>query len=184
MGTVSFHPTEEFLEKADKAFETEKDKIQDLIPEADVQHIGSTSIPGSITKGDLDINVRVQKEDFEKAVQVLKGMYLINQPENWTESYASFKDDGSTGIDIGVQLTVIGDKLDDFLIARDILLKHPELLEEYNALKKKYEGKDMAEYRKEKGAFFDKLVNRPEYRGKGVGTQLVQRVEDVGRELG
>lgn len=64
MNKVYFKPSEEFLEEANKVFDEQKDRLKKLLPEADIQHIGSTSIPGSVTKGDLDINVRVTKEDY------------------------------------------------------------------------------------------------------------------------
>lgn len=154
---VYFKPTEEFLEKANKVFDEQKNKLKKLLPKADIQHIGSTAIPGSVTKGDLDINIRVSEEDFNKAVEVLKKLYDINQPENWHDNFASFKDDTNLGIDFGAQLVVIGSKYDDFTKLRDLLIKNPKLVEEYNQMKQKYQGKSMDEYRKEKADFFQKL---------------------------
>lgn len=40
---------------------------------------------------------------------------------------------------------------------RDILLENPELIVDLNAIKMKYDGKSMDEYRKEKADFFQKL---------------------------
>lgn len=156
--TVSFKPVEEVKELADKVFEEQKQVILSKLPFAEVNHIGSTVIPGSITKGDLDINVRVKKEDFHKSVEILKSMYDINQPDNWTENFASFKTN-KLEIDFGLQLTVIGSKDDVYLKIRDVLRANPNLVEELNEIKKKYQGKSMDEYRKEKGIFFDKIVN-------------------------
>ena len=105
----------------------------------------------------MDINVRVAKEDFNKAVGVLKQLYETNQKENWNDDFASFKDDQNLGIDFGAQLTVNGSKWDDFIALRDILIKNPKLVQEYNKMKQKYDGKSMNEYRKEKSDFFQKL---------------------------
>lgn len=157
MNKVYFKPSEEFLEKANQAFKEQKNRIHNLIPTADIEHIGSTAIPSSVTKGDLDINIRVVKEDFNKAVEILKQLYDINQPENWNSDFASFKDEKNLDIDFGVQLTVIGSNYDDFTKLRDLLIKNPKLVEEYNQMKQKYEGKSMDEYRKEKADFFQKL---------------------------
>lgn len=157
MNNVSFKASEDFKDLAEEIFQKEKSRILKLIPAAEIEHIGSTAIPGSITKGDLDINVRVTVEDFDKAVEKLKTLYQINQPKNWTDTFASFKDDDSFDLPIGVQLTVIDSEYDDFISLKDLLVKRVDLLEEYNQMKVKYEGKDMEEYRKEKSDFFEKL---------------------------
>ena len=157
MDNVSFKPSEEFLELAEEIFQQEKLRILELIPSAVIEHIGSTAIPGSITKGDLDINVRVTKEIFDEAVEKLKTLYQINQPENWNDNFASFKDDNNFNLPIGVQLTIIDSEYDDFVSLRDLLISNQNLLEEYNQMKRKYEGRSMDDYRKEKSEFFEKL---------------------------
>lgn len=157
---VYFRPSEDFMDLANKIFEEQKRKILQLIPNADIQHIGSTAIPGSITKGDLDILVRVGGRDFEKAVEALKTLYEINQIENWSKTFASFKDDKSFALPFGVQLKVKGSDYDDFNKLRDLLINNVELLKEYNQMKLQFEGKDMDEYRKAKSDFFDKLRER------------------------
>jgi GrpB-like predicted nucleotidyltransferase (UPF0157 family) len=157
MGKVYFQPSEKFTSKANKIFQEQKLRINKLIPEADIQHIGSTSIPGSLTKGDLDVVVRVPAERFNETVEYLKRIYQINQPENWTENFASFKDEENLGIDFGAQLVIKDSKEDDFIRLRDKLMVNPNLPEQYNQMKQKNEGKDMNEYRKEKADFFEKL---------------------------
>jgi len=157
---VTFKPSEEFVFVANKVFTEQKEKILELLPFAEVYHIGGTVIPGLITKGDLDINVRITEKDFNSAVEVLKQMYEINQLHNWTNTYASFKDDTNLEIDFGAQLTVIDSPDDYFLEQRDMLLKNPELIKKLNLLKLKYEGKPMDEYRNEKNKFFEKMMTK------------------------
>lgn len=157
MNKVNFKPSEDFRISAEKLFKQEKSRILGSLPKADVQHIGASSIPGTITKGDLDINVRVAREDFKKAVELLKKLYEINQPENWSGDFASFKKDGYFDIDLGVQLVVIYSKSDDFVKIRNLLRDRSDLVEKYNEMKIKFEGKSMEEYRKEKAEFFENL---------------------------
>lgn len=167
MSNVYFKSSKEYLERANKVFEDQKRRIQALLLNADIQHIGSTAIPGSITKGDLDINVRVSKNDFDKAIEVLKQLYDVNQPENWNDTFASFKDENNLGIDFGLQLSIKDSKYDDFTKLRDVLINDPNLVQEYNQMKQKYEGKGMDEYRKEKANFFQKLrdkINKVSYK--------------------
>ncbi len=154
---VSFKPAEQFREKAQEVFEGQKRRILELIPNADIQHVGSTAVPGTLTKGDLDITVRVEVEEFDQAVNALKSLYELNQPENWSDVYASFKSD-KVGMDFGAQLVVKDSEHDFFLKQRDILIQDSDLREEYNAIKLKFEGKDMEKYREKKGEFFEKLI--------------------------
>ncbi len=159
MAEVYFKPAEDYIDSAGKLFEEQKLRLAPLLPGAEIEHIGSTSIPGLLTKGDLDINIRVAREDFEQAIGVLQQFYEVNQPENWNESFASFKDDHSFPLDFGAQLTVIGSELDDFVNLRDKLKSDGELLAAYNAMKSKYQGSSMDEYREAKAEFFYKLRN-------------------------
>lgn len=72
----------EIRELADKVFNGQKELIRSKLPFAEVQHMGSTAVPSSLTKDDLDVNVRISKEKFIEAVEILKGMYEINQLTN------------------------------------------------------------------------------------------------------
>lgn len=156
MQTVHFVKTEKISEKIQSLFESEKAKLLELFPNADIEHIGGTAILGTISKGDLDINIRVEPKDFQEAVEILKGLYEINQPDNWTSGFASFKDDSRN---LGIQLTVIGSDDDCFVAQREYLKSHPDKVEELNSLKEMFEGKNMDEYRKEKGKFFERLLS-------------------------
>jgi GrpB-like predicted nucleotidyltransferase (UPF0157 family) len=156
MQTVSFKPASIFKEIAATVFQKQRERILKQLPFAEVHHIGSTAIPGSLTKGDLDLNVRVKRREFATAVELLKEMYAVNQPNNWTATFASFRDN-KVGMNFGVQLTAIGSLEDTFLVHRDMLLNRPELVERLNALKTNYEGKPMNEYRKAKSDFFAKM---------------------------
>ena len=68
MEIVNFFYNKSLYEKAEVTFFIHKSLIEELLLETDVQHVGSTAIPNSITKGDLDIQVRVNANIFPKAV--------------------------------------------------------------------------------------------------------------------
>jgi len=59
MEKVNFYESKLFKDNAEKTFLLQKELIKGYLPEADIQHVGSTAIPKSITKGDLDIQVRI-----------------------------------------------------------------------------------------------------------------------------
>lgn len=161
MDSVSFIAFEDIAPSAQKIFLQVKAQLTSTFPSADIHHVGSTAIPGALTKGDIDLVIRVPEEIFDNAVQSLKGSYKINQPNNWTRSFASFKDDKHFALPIDIQLVTINAMEDPFLIHRDKLRDDRDLLDAYNELKRTFEGKDMSEYRKAKRAFFEKLNKSP-----------------------
>ncbi len=151
---VSFVNEQDVRDKINTLLILEKEKLQKLLPHSQVEHIGGTSVKNSTTKGDLDINIRISKGDFQNSVEILKNIYEINQPNNWTDNFASFKDDSR---DLGIQLTVIDSADDHFVKQRDFLNSNPEKVLELNKIKLSFEGQSMDDYRKEKGKFFENL---------------------------
>lgn len=163
MEKVNFFYNKSLYEKAEETFFKHKALIEKLLPEADVQHVGSTAIPNSITKGDLDIQVRVDTNIFSNAVKELAKLYELNEGSVKTETFRAFKDD-STVPPVGVQLTVINSEFDFFWKFREILLMNDNYRKEYDNLKRNYEGKEMEDYREAKNKFFEKVMASPEYK--------------------
>ncbi|MBI4056736.1 MAG: GrpB family protein [Elusimicrobia bacterium] len=157
MTTVHFEPEKIFRARVRQVLGEERKRIHAVLPGVDIQHIGSTAIPNSITKGDLDIQVRVGPRDFEVAYKWLLGFYELNRGNPKTRTFASFKND-SAKVPLGVQLTVIGGREDKFVQQRDFLLNNLEYRKKYLSLKRKFEGKSVATYRRAKGIFFDSLI--------------------------
>jgi GrpB-like predicted nucleotidyltransferase (UPF0157 family) len=79
MEPVNFNHTSLIRNGAEKTFLSQKKLIKEYLPGVDVQHVGSTSIPNSLTKGDLDIQVRVTAKQFPEVVEALSKLYEINE---------------------------------------------------------------------------------------------------------
>jgi len=159
MEKVHFIYSDEIKEKVERVFQSEKQKIEAATGATEIEHVGGTAIPNLLTKGDIDINVQVKNEEFSSVIEALKVLYEINQPNNWNEHFASFKDDNSFELPLGVQVTVIDSPEDDFVRHREMLMHKPDLVEKYNDLKKSFEGKKMSEYREAKTKFFESISN-------------------------
>ncbi len=133
-----------------------------LLPaHADIQHIGSTAVPGCLTKGDLDLCVRVPPEHFASCEAALARVLARNQGSLHTSSLASFIAHPGTAHEAGVQLVAIGSPEDTFVRFRDLLLASPKLVEHYNALKLAWHGKPMDDYRDAKAAFIESALANP-----------------------
>ncbi len=153
-----FVPSQSYLQRVSDLFEEHRKKILYLVPTAEVEHIGATSVPGLLTKGDLDLQVSVFLEEFERAIVLLQTEYSDHQLENWTESFASFKDEKGSDIPVGVQLVIQGSKSDIFVKSRELLLAQPDRVEELNRLKQVHADGDMDTHIKHKGEFFTMLL--------------------------
>jgi GrpB-like predicted nucleotidyltransferase (UPF0157 family) len=106
----------------------------DVLGDAQVHHIGATSLPFGHTKGDVDVNVRVVDAQFPILVAAIEERLPVAQPENWSESFASFSAEGYE-LPLGVQITSIGSEADFLLTLRDRMLADPGLLQRYDDVK-------------------------------------------------
>lgn len=152
-----FESLEDLQEKIQEVFAREKDRLQNLLPEdTDIQHVGSSSIPGALTKFDVDIQIRVPKAHFQNVQEMLEKQYSSHHTNLWEESlFAIFQTKEGERVDL--MLTAIDSDYDNFYKVRDYLTAHPKMLQKYNTLKKSAEGKTIEEYRELKNTFFFEL---------------------------
>ena len=132
-----------------------RELIGALIPGAEVEHIGATAVAGVLTKGDLDLMVVVGPADFASAVEALGSRYAVNQPENWTENFASFAEsDPADAVPVGVQVVTAGSESEaTFLRWRKLLTVDPAVRHRYNELKRASAGSTPEAYLEAKAAF-------------------------------
>lgn len=133
--------------------------LQALVPRAEIHHVGSTAIPGALTKGDVDLLLRVGAGDFPAAVATLRRHFAVKQAGNWTEAFASFGDDTSFPFPLGVQLAVRDSEGDVFLRLHERIATDARLLAEYNRLKRDHAPRGPKEYWEAKDRFFARLVS-------------------------
>jgi GrpB-like predicted nucleotidyltransferase (UPF0157 family) len=105
-----------------------------LVPGIEIEHIGATSLPDGLTKGDVDVNLRVTPEQFDHVISTLSWHLDIAQPHNWTAACASFSDD-RRALPVGVQVTVTGSDADFLVTLRDRLAGDARLRQDYSLIK-------------------------------------------------
>lgn len=139
----------------ERLYSAEERRLSALLTEAKLEHVGGTSLPNSPTKGDLDIQIRVNSDSFETAKELMSQSYEPNVPERWTSGWASYnKKISEDERPVGYQLTVVDSEFDEFYKLRDRLISDKGLLKKYNDFKRSFEGKTHAEYRQAKDSFF------------------------------
>lgn len=145
---------------AERLFARISPELARILPaSADIRHVGATAVPGCLTKGDLDIVVRIAAEDFVAADAALAGRFARNAGSKRTDAFSSFEDD-ATSPHLGIQLTVVGGEDDCFHLFVDALGRNPELVARYNTLKHQHDGSPMDVYRAAKSAFIRDVLNR------------------------
>lgn len=145
------------LRDISRAFATLRKIIISLAPGSRVTHIGSTAIPGSITKGDVDLLVSVDASLMTEVDARLFRSFKRNKGSGRSSTFSSFVADHES-FPIGVQLVARGsDDERDFLAVQG-WLKRPAVVEKYNRLKRKFEGKSASAYRKAKNDFMRAIL--------------------------
>jgi GrpB-like predicted nucleotidyltransferase (UPF0157 family) len=139
-------------------FERLKRELIEVVPGADVQHVGSTAIAGSLTKGDLDVQVRVTAAEYGEAKETLSRRFEVNEGGFSAPDAISFEDT-SEEPSAGIHLTVVGGSADAQWRFRDLLIASESLRREYDELKRRFEGKSMAAYREAKDDFVRRVLD-------------------------
>ena len=143
---------------AAQLYDTIRPQLAAMLPEgADIRHLGATAVAGCLTKGDLDIVVRVEPWLFLVADAALSAHYARNTGSTRSEAFSAFEDDQQRP-HLGIQLVAIGSELDVFHSFAEALASSPQRLAQYNAMKSAHHGAEMAVYREAKSRFVEKVI--------------------------
>lgn len=164
MADLRFVWSDRLAPEAAATFREHKGRIGARLRNVEIRHTGGTSVAGVLTSGDVDLQVRVARELFARARDVLSELYEPLYPEAWGADSAYFTEADSHP-PVEVALTVIG-TLDDLRHgdAWRRLAADPALVDEYNALKRAHEGRTTEDYNAAKRKFFANLYAAPKAR--------------------
>ena len=169
METV-LRPAGEFIDAAHAILRHERARLAGLLAGHELVLVGGSSVPGAVTKGDVDLHLRVPAADFDSTVAALRAVYRVVHPEIWQPSLATFAVEAA--LPTGVAVTPIGSEHDlRFSRSWRLLSADPDLLRAYNEVKQRHQ--HSADYEQRKSAFFDRLLELwPEHpAGGGSRTQ-------------
>ena len=162
MSPVILHESNALAPQVERLLARLLPQLRRLLPAAGIEHIGATAIPGTMTKGDVDVCVRIAPEDFRAVSDTLAAHFAINQPENWTADFASFGDDAGFELPVGVQLVARDSEADQFVFLREYFIANPAARADYNRLKLRHAADGPEAYWQAKNALFAKiLATRP-----------------------
>lgn len=122
-------------------FEAEKDILNLLIEDyvIDIQHVGSTSIPGIEAKPIIDILIRVKSLDYiPNIVEMLESNGFIYCPQSGTDERILFVKGGEDFRTHHIHVVERkGKEWNSNILFRDYLIENIEVAREYSILKKK-----------------------------------------------
>ncbi len=171
METLRFRPSAELWPLVDRAFQRHSRDVGLLLPGAGIEHVGATAVPGALTRGDLDLLVRVAPDDFGTAAAVLHERFEPDQRENWTATFASFRDREAQGPAVGVQLVARGSRVEAAFVALHRALRgSPDLVAAANDLKRHFEGRDPTGYAAAKQELLEGVLRDRDPERFGAGT--------------
>ncbi len=158
---------QEYTDRWIDLYQTEKQLILESFSQLEIvniEHIGSTAIPGLKAKPTIDILLQISKQnDIQKLKDVFKshGYQLTKQPDNPPPHMTFVKgytNQGFKGQAYHIHIRYKGDW--DEIRFRDYLIKHKEIAKEYEVLKLELANKfknDREAYTDSKTDFIEKI---------------------------
>lgn len=135
------------------------DRLQGWFPQARVEHIGSSAIPGAHSKGDLDIALIVAAEALEACVARLSAQGYQEKRGTLRTPALCMLEWQEPGQDHALQVVAEGSEfMGLFLTFRDRLRASPPLLAAYNRLKMASAPLGEQGYRAAKAGFIEKVL--------------------------
>ena len=116
---------------------------------------GASSTPGALTKGDIDLHLRVEPASFADVLSQLDETLERANLHAWADTLAVYNVPGDTATEMAV--TPVGSEHDRrFSLAWERLRSEPQVLDEYNSLKSTAFG--TPSYDTLKAAFFTSIT--------------------------
>ncbi len=156
---MQFFKPEKFKQALCAIYKDVKARVFEVLPDCEIEHIGSSAIVGAISKGDLDILVKVDHAQLEASVQKVQSLgFEIKQGTLRTDSLCMLVTN-EFAEDVAIQVIARGSKFENFVKFRDRLNGDPGLVEQYNNLKNESVGLSEEDYRKKKSVFIEGVLS-------------------------
>ena len=157
---MKFLEPEQFLPKLNQIYQDLSIQIKNILPTADVEHIGSSAIQGALSKGDLDILVRVNRSEFEAAITSIMNLGFKIKTDTLKDENLCMLITSQLSEDVAIQLITRNSQYEDFVKFRDILNQNQDLIIKYNQLKLESVGDSPDTYRSKKSKFIQEVLSR------------------------
>jgi len=156
---VTLYAPEQYRATAQVLFAETAQQIRAVLPDVQVEHMGSTAIPGALSKGDVDIAVLVPPGQLDHYLpRLLKLGFRVQDQTLRTPQLCMLKCPREE-VDLALQVIERDSPFEFFLTFRDRLRANPDLVATYNQIKKDARHLDDATYRAAKAAFIEQVLS-------------------------
>lgn len=140
---------------AGEAFASLVEELGPHLPDAQFEHVGASSIPGAISKGDLDICIVVAPVKHQSTVETPEALGYVAKTHTLRTPELCMLVSPRQDFDIALQVVAQGSQFEFFMHFRDALSADPILVEQYNELKRQFASASPERYRAEKAKFIE-----------------------------
>src|ERR1700759_1195991 len=124
-----------YQEVAVAAYEDAELLLSAILPDARIEHVGSSAVPGAYSRGGVDICVAAPRDAFDEALGVLcEAGYLQRSQDDGADRHAVFASLHGA-VPLTLQLIETGSAHESLMRLRDALRADPTLLSRLNAIK-------------------------------------------------
>ena len=132
---ISMLAPRHYQDVATAAYEDAELLLSSILPDARIEHVGASAIPGAYSRGGVDICVAVPRDAFDEALGVLREAgYVLRSQDEAADRWAALAAPHST-VPLTLQLIESGSRHESLMVFRDAMRGGPALLARYNALK-------------------------------------------------
>jgi len=147
-----------YQQQAAAIYEDAELLISAILPDARVEHVGASAVPGAYSTGRVDVCVAVTRDSFEEALGVLGEAGFVVESQNADVRLLAAPD---RELPLSLRLIESGSRHESLMRVRDALRTDAPLLARYNALKIDAGARGDTAYREAKAAFFESLLVSP-----------------------
>ena len=143
----------QYQDLANAAYEDAELLLSSILPDARIEHVGASAIPGTYSRGGVDVCVAVPRGSFDEALGVLcEAGYVAQSLDDADDRHAALV---AAHGDVALTLRLIesGSRHEALMRFRDALRADATLLARYNALKIAAAPQGAGEYADVKAAF-------------------------------
>jgi GrpB-like predicted nucleotidyltransferase (UPF0157 family) len=147
-----------YQQQATAVYEDAELLITAILPDARVEHVGASAVPGAYSTGRVDVCVAVPRDSFDEALGVLGEAGFVLESQHAGLGLLAAPD---REVPLGLRLIESGSRHESLMRVRDALRTDAPLLARYNALKIDAGAHGDTAYRAAKAAFFESLLVSP-----------------------
>lgn len=156
---MKFLKASDYQPKVNSIFRILENELLEVLPKLRIEHIGSSSIPNAVSKGDLDVYISIRQSQFIEVLEIIKSIGFEEKKDTLRTDKLCMLVTDKYDYDVAIQLVVEGSEFENFILFRDLLRMSPQLVDEYNSLKLASVGLSEDEYRMKKSKWIKGVID-------------------------